>query len=67
MSCSRYCSCYQSPCIISPKVPNTYQRYDDFAIRMCMKVVRLLQVLPQYSVVIDLAIDRQRYRLFIVD
>ena len=45
----------------------TYQGYYDFAIRMCLEVVRLLELLSQDSVIVDFAIDSEEYGLFVVD
>ena len=45
----------------------TDKRYDDFAIGMCLEVVRLLQLLPYHSVIVYLPIDRKSEGAFIVD
>jgi hypothetical protein len=37
--------------------PNTYQGNDNLAIRLCLEVVWLLQVLSDLTVVVDLAVD----------
>ena len=39
------------------RVSSTHQRNDNFTVRVRLEVVRVLQVLPQLSVVVDLAID----------
>jgi hypothetical protein len=46
---------------------STYQRDDDFAIRMRLVVVRGLQGLPNDTVVVDFAIDGQSQGAIIVD
>lgn len=40
----------------------TYQRYDDFTIRVGLEVVRFLQVLAKDPVVVDLPVDCERKR-----
>jgi hypothetical protein len=37
----------------------SYQRYYDFAVRVCLEVVWVLEALPHQPVVIDLAIDSE--------
>jgi hypothetical protein len=37
----------------------TYHWYDDFTIRVRFEIIWLLQVLPQYAMVVDFAIDCQ--------
>jgi len=44
-----------------------YQRYYDFAIGVGLEVVRMLQLLAQDSMIIDLAIDGERQRSIIID
>jgi hypothetical protein len=44
-----------------------YQRYYDFAVGVCLEVVWLLQLFPQDSVVVDLAVDGEGDCLVIVD
>lgn len=39
---------------------SSYQRYDDFAVRVGLKVVGALQLLAQDPMVVDLTIDSQR-------
>jgi len=44
-----------------------YQGYDDFAVRVRLEVVRFLELLAQYPVVVDLAVDSKRYRFVLID
>jgi hypothetical protein len=37
----------------------SYQRYYDFAVRVCLEVVWVLEALPHQPVVVDLAIDSE--------
>lgn len=45
----------------------SYQWNYNLAIRVRLKVVRLFQLLPQNTVVVDLAVDRKRDGLIIVN
>jgi hypothetical protein len=44
-----------------------YQRNDDLAIRVCLKVILLLEALAEDAVIVDFAVDGQRYGSLIVD
>jgi hypothetical protein len=50
----------ERPILTSIHSSLSYQWYYDFAVRMCLEVVRNLGLLSQDPVVVDLAIDSER-------
>ena len=61
LSCSRYCSAFTVSYLRGNEssVDETYEGNDNFAIRVGLEGIGILQAVPKFCVVVDLAVDGQ--------